>query len=735
MTHAPESSDRHSNVAGPLRDMFSALQRLDQLLERAVAVAQRSYGQEAANDPFRGLHIDPQEVENLLTRTPGVPILWTQETQSDTTAKAAVPHECSPLGYLQDTFGLTSFAVDALLTALAPEIDLRYERLYAFLQDDVTKKRPSVDLVLNLLCATVAEKLAARQHFSPLAPLRKHQLLTVTPDPSSPQAPLLAHYLKVDDRIVSYLLGAQEIDARITPYVQLVTPRARLSDLLLPADGKEHLLHLVRSTKTAHEQLVLYFHGPVGTGKQTTAEALCRELDSNLLVIDCESLLQSEPASVDTMIQLALREALLQPVVLYIEHFSLLLADEKKNWQTRVTRELVTHPGIVFLAGDMEWEPVELQQHAHFARFTFHPPTSTERLQLWQRTLQEKSTSSTDIDLQTLATQFRLTGGQIVDAVTTARSLAARRHTRDQTLSTTDLRKACQLQSNRTLARLAQKITPCYRWNDIVLPTDRFDQLREICHAVQHRARVYEDWGFEHKLSLGKGLNVLFAGPSGTGKTMAAEVIACELGLDLYKIDLSTIVSKYIGETEKNLARIFAEATTSNAILFFDEADALFGKRSDVRDAHDRYANIEVSYLLQKMEEYDGVVILATNFRKNIDDAFVRRLHFTIEFPVPGERDRSRIWQQIWPDTTPCSSALDLEFMAQRFDLAGGNIRNIALAATFLAAANGGVVSMEHLLHATKREYQKMGKIVSESEFHVVPRVYPAKLPSESTSS
>jgi SpoVK/Ycf46/Vps4 family AAA+-type ATPase len=228
---------------------------------------------------------------------------------------------------------------------------------------------------------------------------------------------------------------------------------------------------------------------------------------------------------------------------------------------------------------------------------------------------------------------------------------------------------------------------------------------------------VYEAWGFERKVAGGCGLAALFAGPSGTGKTMAADVLACELGLDLYKIDLSTVVSKYIGETEKNLARIFDEAATSNAVLFFDEADAMFGKRSQVRDAHDRYANLEISYLLQKMEEHEGVVVLATNLRKNLDDAFIRRLHVTIEFPVPDVTDRRRIWEQIWPEATPREEGLDLDLLAQRIDLPGGNIRNIALAGAFLAAADGGVVTMAHLLRATRREYQKMGKVLTTGEF------------------
>jgi SpoVK/Ycf46/Vps4 family AAA+-type ATPase len=280
-----------------------------------------------------------------------------------------------------------------------------------------------------------------------------------------------------------------------------------------------------------------------------------------------------------------------------------------------------------------------------------------------------------------------------------------------------DLNAACRLQSSPKLAALAKKIEPHYAWADIVLPTDRLAQLREICDQVRFRARVHEDWGFGRKLALGKGLAVLFAGPSGTGKTMAAEIIAGELGLDLYKIDLALVVSKYIGETEKNLARIFAEAEASNAILFFDEADALFGKRGEVGDAHDRYANLEVAYLLQRIEEYEGITILATNLRKNMDDAFVRRMQFIVEFPFPSERDRLRIWEQVWPASLPRDPALDLAFMARRCEIAGGNIRNVALAAAFLAAADGGVVTNQHLARATRREYQKMGKVVGEGEF------------------
>jgi SpoVK/Ycf46/Vps4 family AAA+-type ATPase len=316
-----------------------------------------------------------------------------------------------------------------------------------------------------------------------------------------------------------------------------------------------------------------------------------------------------------------------------------------------------------------------------------------------------------------LANKFRFSGGQIMDAAASARNLARGRDPKQDNLTQSDLHESCRLHSSRKLSTLGRRVKPHHTWNDIVLPEDRLQQLREICNSMKYRALVFDTWGFDRKLSMGKGLNMLFAGPSGTGKTMAAEIMAGELGLDLYKIDLSTVVSKYIGETEKNLARIFAEAETSDAILLFDEADALFGKRSEVKDSHDRYANIEINYLLQKMEEHEGVVILATNFRKNMDDAFVRRMHFTVDFPLPGENERRQIWEGIWPVEMPQSPDLDLDLMARRFEMAGGNIRNVATAAAFLAASNGGIVSMSHLIHGTRREFQKMGKVVVQGEF------------------
>jgi SpoVK/Ycf46/Vps4 family AAA+-type ATPase len=716
-----------------LHHILAELERIDLLIQSAVSRAREVQG---AADDFRGLYIPEQEVDALLSQPAGLP-RWAAESGPSALADVCAALDRIAAGIaerkadsqragvklrlaeLSRLFDLTPFDTDALLTCLAPEIDLRYEKLFAYLQDDINKKRPSIDLVLNLLSPSFEAKLAYRQRFAPQAPLLRHSLLSLFDDPSQQQPPLLGKYLKVDERVVSYLFESDELDTRLLPSARSIVPRARLDDLLLPADLKRRLLLLALDRTRLP---VFYFQGPYGVGKQSAAEALCGETGRRLLIVDGERLLAGEESTFETIVRLSMREALLQDAVLYWDGFDLLLADERLAWRTALLRTLEEQPRPAILAGNNPWEPADAFRARPFVRVEFPRPAYHERIALWQAALGGAALDGAAMggaafeagedELLALASKFRFSGGQIRDAAATARNLALWREPDGGRVTTADLQAACRLQSNRKLEALARKITPHYAWGDIVLPADRLRQLREICNQVKYRARVYDEWGFDRKLSLGKGLNVLFAGPSGTGKTMAAEIMAGELGLDLYKIDLSTVVSKYIGETEKNLARVFDEAETSNAILFFDEADALFGRRSEVRDSHDRYANIETSYLLQRMEEYDGMAILATNLHKNMDEAFVRRMHFTVEFPFPDAANRQRIWEKIWPVETPQSGDIDLPYMARHFEITGGNIRNIAVAAAFLAADDGQVVSMAHLLAATHREYQKMGKVL-----------------------
>jgi hypothetical protein len=335
-------------------------------------------------------------------------------------------------------------------------------------------------------------------------------------------------------------------------------------------------------------------------------------------------------------------------------------------------------------------------------------PTFAERRQAWADLTGTEQTAD-------VAAKFRLSIGQIVEAAEVARLAARANDTEVPGPEELDL-GARQASSSR-LGELAARLPPGFRWTDLVLPERQLELLQSISAYLRHRDRVLSDWGYEKTVARTQGLKVLFAGESGTGKTMAAQVLAAQLGLEIFRVDLATIVSKYIGETEKNLDRIFGAAEGSNAILFFDEADALFGKRSEVSDSHDRYANIEVAYLLQRMEGYAGAVILATNFRRNIDDAFVRRLDFVIDFPFPEIEDRKRIWRLLLPDEAPRADDIDIDFLATQFKLSGGGIRNCSLSAAFQAADDSGVIEMRHLVRAVAQEYGKQGRLTLEADF------------------
>lgn len=708
-----------------LTHLLDELARIDLLIR--MRVLQLRMADSGAADEFRGLYISEEDVDALLASGFGEDlrcdmnrpqlnrIAEVVKTLEDHIAerKAAGLEDGVELRLerLASLFALSPFEVDAFLACLAPELDLKYERLYSYLQNDVTRKRPSIDLVMTLLCPSFKARLAARGHFSLRSPLVSWRLLHLYDDSPGKQAPLLAKFLKVDERVVDYILGSDEVDAVLLPFAQVARSQAD-QEPILENGVKERIVQLAHTYQ--QKPLIFLFLGGYGVGKRTMAEALCRERGMGLLVVDLPRMLEGD-LPFETALRLALREALLQNAALYWDRFDLMLDEPRRSLLHLLVRQLEACPGPTFLAGERNWQPVGALHEVPFIRVQFPIPSYEARKRLWQGHLDSRFPLAGDVDIDALANKFRFSGGQIRDAIATARNLTLGRG--DDPVAMADLYLACRAHSNQRLSRLARKIRPYYTWADIVLPPDQMRQLREIVNYVKYRPLVFGEWGFEGKLSMNNGPNALFAGPSGTGKTMAAEIVANDLGLDLYKIDLSMVVSKYIGETEKNLNSIFQEAETSNSIIFFDEADALFGKRSEVRDAHDRYANIEIAYLLQKMEEYDGIVILATNLGKNLDEAFVRRMHFTVEFPFPQEDDRRRIWEITFPPEAPRTDDIDLDFLARKFKLAGGNIRNVILSAAFLAAEDGRVIGMEHMIRATRREFQKMGKLVVESDF------------------
>ncbi|HYO13593.1 MAG TPA: AAA family ATPase [Thermoanaerobaculia bacterium] len=709
------------------------LHRLDHLLHLRLLDRQHEAGGDPL-EPFKGLVLSEQEILRLLaggSSAPPTPAGTAGDPGLRSRAAAALDElslrisrrlEASAqagtdlaLPRLSRIFHLGPFEERCILLCLAPEVDRKYEKLYAWLQDDVTRRRPTVGLVLELLCATREEALAARAAFEPQATLVKARLLQI--DGNGGSLPLPSRPLKLEDRIAGFLLGGESVAPAVQNFTERVLPGTDPERRLACEDLRQRVGELLRERLGGPEpgSLVLHLRGPWGTEKSALIRAVCADLGLPLVVGDLERML-ADTKPLDETAWLLAREAALQPAALCLRGFDRLFGEGQAALDRDRLRLLLEPVQILsrltFLLGERPWNPAGVLELEGFLALEMPMPDGTAARALWEERLAGLPLAAT-VDAGALASRFRLTPGQIRNAVEQAGNLARWHSPGDGTVSEADLAAACRAQAGLGLAKVARKVEPGYGWEDLVLPPDQMEQLREICARATHRHVVFGDWGFGRRLSLGKGLNALFSGPPGTGKTMAAEVVARELGLDLYKIDLSQVVSKYIGETEKNLDRVFAAAESSNAILFFDEADALFGKRSEVRDSHDRYANVEVSYLLQKMEEYEGIAILASNLRQHLDQAFLRRLGFTVHFPFPDEGSRRRIWEGAWPAETPLHGDLDFAALAREYRLAGGNIRNIVVAAAFLAAAGGGPVRQSHLLRATRREYQKMGKTLA----------------------
>lgn len=673
-----------------LADIQELLAPLDGFIRAALSRAQS-----ASDDPtqaLRGLVITADEVHNLLKQPP-LSSFWPAEAEPPTLTLTLNPQ--SRFTALVNTFDLTPLDARLLLLCLGPEFDRRYERLYAFLQDDVSQRRPTVNLLMNLLGADAAGRFAIWERLDRHAPLRNHLLLTATPDSNAKSASLLSQPLKVDHRLVAWLLGGSNLDERLQGLAQWVEAGA--------IHASPEQVNLIESTLA--EAPLYYMKGREGLGQRETAAAICARYGIPLLALNLARLGFQE-ATAHQLLRLAFREARLSGAALLLDGWEHALDDSGQPpadfWQA-----VVSFPHPVFICARTDWESLDTYRDRPMLRLPFDLPGYEASQTLWAQALEPYGTLIAVSER--LANKFRFTPAQIRRAVHTAADQAA---SRGEGITEPDLYAAAQAHSMLRVGQLVNQIQPRHTWEDLILPPDRLVQLRDLRARAEHSGIVQETWGFGRKIAPHPRISALFAGESGTGKTMAAEVIAHDLGLLLYRIDLSAMVSKYIGETEKNLNLLFTAAEDTGAILFFDEADALFGKRSEVKDAHDRYANIEVAYLLQKIESYDGIAILATNLRQNLDDAFTRRLDFLIDFPFPEAEYRGRIWARHFPPEAPLAAEVDFNRLAERYALTGGNIRNVAIAAAYLAAADGRVVNMQHIQNAIQREHQKMGRLL-----------------------
>jgi hypothetical protein len=665
-------------VVDRLRDVEAAV--------RAAVEARRAVDP-VPDDPFRGLYIGDDEIDRLLAApAAGIGALgaWSDVGETDRLRATA------------QRFGLDLVDVDLLLVAVAPDVDCRFERFYGYLHDDVSRRRASIGLALEL-CGLPPASVAARRRLGAAGALVAGGLVTI----EDADRPFLTRALRVPDRVATHLLGGDLPDPPIAAL--LVDP----APVDIPADDP-----LVRVLAEARRhgsgglggagEGVLYVTELPGASGRSYAAAAAGRAGHDVLVADLGRVTQDDPVGVLSALA---REARLRQAVLVAGPVEAIIERVPTGVEL-----LAERAGLSVLTGRVSWEPAWSPRVPLIV--TAAAPSAAARGRAWAVHLDGHLAHG--VDAVAATTQFRLTPEQVAEAATAARHQATVAGT---AVGEQAIRAGARSRNGAGLERRSRRIEPAVGWDDLVLPGACRDGLDELVARMRHREQVLREWAMRPGGGRGRGVTALFAGDSGTGKTMSAEVVAGALGLDLYVVDLATVVDKYVGETEKNLERIFGEADGVNGVLLFDEADALFGKRSEVRDAHDRYANIEVAYLLQRMETFDGLAILTTNLRANLDDAFTRRLDVIVDFPLPDAVQRRQLWQRCLGDGLPRAADVDLDFCAEQFELTGGNIRSIALTAAYLVAEWGGPLSMADLMRATLREYRKLGRLLVGSEF------------------
>ncbi|MEU9899552.1 ATP-binding protein [Streptomyces phaeochromogenes] len=683
----------YASPASPTSDAL--LVRLARLRHRvAELVASRSAVDPTADDPLRGLYISDEAVRHLLgpTAAPYADVFEDATGSEDTTgAEGAESTPATPLERLAVRLGLTELDTRILLIALAPDLDRSFEPLYGYLNDDVGRRRATAGLALDL-CGLPAHLAEARARFHPSAPLTALGLLTV----EEPERPFLSRALHVPDRLVAHLLGDD-------------TPDAGLAGSVHPLDSPSSAALPLPSPSASHDEFTARLAARLAVGPRTVYLREHREGDGLVCAVAAlraagVGALHFTPAAageplpelLSDVLPRVLREARLRDRAIVVSPLP-----EKPGPLLRA----MTEAGVpVVLVGarpyDPQWcdrDPLVLDA----------PRPHAGAVDAWSAAL-GAGADGPGFDLAATVAPYRLGGDRIERAARAARDLAMFDGT---AVTAAHLRLAARQQSASGLERHARRIRPDVGWDDLVLPDRPLAQLHELALRARHRDQVLGDWRLSAGGGRGHGVLGLFAGESGTGKTLSAEVVAAELGLDLYVVQLSSIVDKYVGETEKNLERIFTEADRTDAVLLFDEADAVFGKRSEVRDSHDKHANMESAYLLQRLESFDGIALLTTNLRANIDEAFTRRLDLVVDFPFPDAEQRRALWRHSLAHV-PCAEDIEPAAVARDFEMAGGSIRSAVVTAAYTAAGRGGPVTTDDLLEGARREYRKAGRLV-----------------------
>jgi DNA polymerase III delta prime subunit len=605
------------------------------------------------------------------------------------------------LARLARVFSLTRLDLAIICFLLAPELDHELERAYTFAIDDVTRKRVDVGFVARVIGArneAIVDRVLLR--FDDSAPMRRHGIVLLAPAADGPSS---MRPVRLADRIVGYLRGHDTVDELVHGLARIGTSAVPLSEIVM---APELVTQIQRALDPRGGPPRLLLAGPEGAGRGLVVEALFAEAGRRTMRVDLAGIVAE--GRIEERIAAALREAALRDAAAILDGSSLdkevpralvlAISEGIADLAVPIVFTLPTHPTWLVAAVP---SLLELDVPA---------PTFRQRLELWRRALPPSLTGAEDVEI--VASRYAFTGATIARAASRAVSSARLRDPAAPKVSLDDLGDAARLMFSHRLGGMAQRIPTGFSWDDLVLPKDTLDALKEVTRFARYKPFLLEEWGFAAKLPYGKGVSAILAGPPGTGKTMVAQLLAKELGYDLYRIDLSQVVNKYIGETEKNLARIFDEAENAHAVLFFDEADSLFAKRTEVKSSNDRYANLEVNYLLQRMETYDGVTLLATNLEQGLDDAFKRRVRFSVQFELPEEPERMLLWRSMFPPKVPLAEDIDWDLIAKRFEMAGGYIKKAALRAALIAAESRRPITTADLLEAARHEYREMGRII-----------------------
>lgn len=602
-------------------------------------------------------------------------------------------------------FKLSNYELQLILLCLAPELDAKYDTIFAYLQDDIARKRPSLDLALNLFAQQGVNKWTLRSFINENSPVFRSGLIHLLDDVNSPSGnSSLAKLLKLDERILDYLVENTHADSVLATGLSKQLPQHSFSAVAatesICLELQKIVDHHLHSSASTRQNLIINLYGKQFAEQLELVHAVCAHIDTPFLQMDF-SQLSDEQSLRQKQIRNCLKEGLLQQCPL----LSINKIDQEFFYQA-----VEEYGWLTFVLSEKPCLNEQALRYHKIASTTLFVPTidSSRQRSQWRHYNNVYKAGLDEKLIHYISNHFNLNSLQI-DSLVKSLALHSRIYACEVDIKLVE--QMCRSESNQDLCELAEKVSTRYSWQDIVLPQRINEYLRTICNQVKCQFKVFDEWGFAQKSNFGKGISALFSGPPGTGKTMAAQIVANELGLDLYKINLANVVSKYIGETEKNLEKIFRAAEFSNAILLFDECDAIFGKRTEVSDSHDRYANIEVSFLLQKMEEYRGIVLLTTNLKKNIDEAFVRRIRFILEFPFPDKGSREEIWRCHFPSEAPLAEDVCFADLAEKFSVSGGNIKNIVLNAAFLAANSSEQITLEHVLESAKREYEKIGKL------------------------